>query len=54
MPVPVRIEAAGGKVRQVMVMVDQPHESFTIPVEQPAKKVTFNPDFAVLARTVKR
>ncbi len=50
MPVPVRFDFGKGKTGQVVVLVDEPRETFTIPVPQKPRKVEFNPDRAVLAR----
>jgi hypothetical protein len=54
MPVPVRIESGAGASRTAMVLIDEPRETFTLPLERPAKKVVLNPDLAVLAKTERR
>ena len=53
MPVPVRVEFAGGQGGTIRVNVTQPEETFRLPLPRPAKKVVFNPDYAVLAHTNK-
>ncbi|MEO1084666.1 MAG: M1 family aminopeptidase [Acidobacteriota bacterium] len=54
MSVPVRLELAGGQSGTVRVTVQQPEETFRLPVPAAPKKVIFNPDHAVLARVSKR
>jgi hypothetical protein len=53
-PVPVRLEWGGGESREQMVLIDEARETFTLAVEKPPRKVTLNPDMAVLARTIRR
>lgn len=53
MPVPVRLDYAGGKRGQVVVGIDRPDETFTIQLSDKPSRVVFNPGHAVLA-TVKR
>lgn len=54
MPVPVAIDFGKDKGGQVVVLVDKPEETFTIPLPAKPKSVEFNPDHAVLAVTKKR
>ena len=49
MPVPVRLEFGKKEVGQVVVLVDEPEETFTIPVPKAPKRIELNPDHAVLA-----
>ncbi|RMH15990.1 MAG: hypothetical protein D6696_19315 [Acidobacteria bacterium] len=53
MPVPVEVDFGKGQVGQVVVMVDKPRETFTLPLPKKPKKVTLNPAGAVLARMAK-
>lgn len=53
MPVPVRAEFKGGRTGQLMVMVDEPEETFELTLPAKPKTVIFNADHAVLARTRK-
>lgn len=53
MPVPVRVEFAGGQGGLIRVNVSKPRETFRMPLPKPAKKVVFNPDWAVLAHVSK-
>ncbi len=53
MPVPVRVEYAGGESEELTVRVDEPEETFTLKLRQRPKRVELNPDFAVLARVKK-
>lgn len=53
MSVPVRVEMADGASVERFVMVDEPEESFTLDLEGKPKSVTFNPDYAVLAKMKK-
>ncbi len=50
MPVPVKLDFGKGKTAQVVVLVDEPIETFSIPVPQKPRKVEFNAGRAVLAR----
>lgn len=54
MPVPVQIDFGKGQSGQVMVMVDQPTKTLSVPLPKKPKKVIFNPGGAVLARVKKR
>jgi len=49
MPVPVKLEFGKKKSGQVVVLIDEPQEHFSIPIPAAPKKVVFNPDHAVLA-----
>lgn len=53
MPIPVRVEFGGGQGGTIRVNVSKPRETFRMPLPKPAKKVIFNPDFAVLANVSK-
>jgi hypothetical protein len=50
MPVPVRIELAGGGVERRSILVDEPDEQFELVVAGRPTKVVFNPDNSVLAK----
>jgi len=49
-PVPVRAEFSGDKRGDVLVMVDEPVERFELRLPERPRKVTLNPDHAILAR----
>ncbi len=51
MPVPVLIEYPGGDTTTVLAVVDSATNRFEFELEATPKKVIFNPDHAVLART---
>ena len=53
MPVPVRVEMADGTLVERIVIVDEAEESFTIDLGGKPKSLTFNPDYAVLAKMKK-
>lgn len=50
MPVPVRVEMADGTSVERTVMVDEPEESFPLEFDARPKSVSFNPEYAVLAK----
>jgi aminopeptidase N len=50
MPVPVRVELAGGGVERRSILVDEPEELFELVVSARPTKVVFNPDNSVLAK----
>jgi hypothetical protein len=50
MPVPVRVELAGGGVERRAILVDEPDELFELVVSARPTKVVFNPDNSVLAK----
>lgn len=54
MPIPVQIDFGKNQGGQVMIMVDQPTKTLSVPLPKKPKKVTFNPGDAVLARVKKR
>lgn len=49
MPVPVKIDFGGDQEGQAVVLVDEPEETFRLPLPAKPRKVELNPDFAVLA-----
>jgi aminopeptidase N len=53
MPVPVEVNFGGKSTGRVTLGIDQPEETFTINLPRKPKKVTFNPDRAVLANVKK-
>ncbi len=53
MRVPVRVELADGTKRDVHITVDSSGQTHELSFESKPRKVVFNPDFAVLARTSK-
>ncbi len=53
MPVPVRVEFGKGKVKEFLLPIKQPKETFKVPLQAKPKRVIFNPDHAVLARVEK-
>ncbi len=54
MRVPVRLQYAGGEEEDLQVVVDRPDQTLTLDVDRRPRKVIFNPDNAVLAKTRKR
>lgn len=54
MAVPVRIEFSGDRAGTVLAFVDEPSKEFVFPLPERPKRVTFNPDNAVLARMKKK
>ena len=54
MPVPVEVELKNGDVTTFHVLVDENHEVFRETLPAPAKRVVFNPDYAVLAKVRKK
>jgi hypothetical protein len=54
MSVPVRVELAGGGEENHLVEVREAENEFVLEVGGKPKKVVFNPDFSVLAKTLKR
>jgi hypothetical protein len=54
MPVPVAIDLEDGTSHREVVWVDEPEETFRLPVPGPVRRVTFNPDHAVLASVKRR
>ena len=53
MPVPVELDFGRGKKEEVIVLVDEVSETFVLPVDSKPKRVTLNPNHAVLARVEK-
>ena len=54
MPVPVRFVFGKKEIGQVVILIDEPEETFIIPVSKTPKKIELNPDHAVLAVVKKR
>jgi len=54
MLVPVHIDFGSGKGEDVLVMVDQPWNELTLALPARPRKLEFNPDHAILAKTKKR
>ncbi len=54
MDVPLRVELADGEEAEYLVTVDRPEQTLTVELERQPRKVIFNPDHSVLARTRKR
>ena len=50
MPIPIRVELAGGAVERRSILVDEPEELFELTISGRPTKVVFNPDNAVLAK----
>jgi hypothetical protein len=51
MRVPVRVEYGGGEQESFLVDVTEAENTFTLEVPRKPKKIVFNPDFSVLAKT---
>lgn len=49
MPVPVKIDFGRGQEGQAVVLIDEPEETFRLPLPAKPRKVELNPDYAVLA-----
>lgn len=54
MPVPVELVFSKKESGQVVILIDEPEETFTIPVPKAPKNIELNPDHAVLAVVKKR
>ncbi len=54
MPVPLRLELADGRSAEMLIKVDQPQRSVTVPLAVKPERVVFNPGHAVLAKVKKR
>lgn len=54
MAVPVRAEFGDGREETLLAFVDQATRDFEFPLDEKPRKVIFNPDSAVLAKTKKR
>ncbi|MCP4151998.1 MAG: M1 family metallopeptidase [bacterium] len=54
MPIPLRVTFKDGSIKFFNLPVGKKTQTFQIPLEAPAKKVEFNPDFSVAAKMKKK